>query len=124
MQEIIKTCFSWFCPTLYYQQHACGASRDPDDNRSFIPPRQRQQTAVQHVEPEEGHEAPRSLDRSIHLLYRVIHTIRYMGWLDIELVGYPGWWATIVATYCPSRLVQHPKSMSTQPMYLIVWITL
>ena len=25
------------------------------------------------------------------------------------------WWAAIVASYCPSRVVEHPKLKSTQP---------
>ena len=53
-------------------------------------------------------------------LYRVIDTIRYMGWVDSELGSSPGWWAATVATYCPSKQVQHPKYKSTQPMNLIV----
>ena len=28
---------------------------------------------------------------------------------------FPGWWAAIVAAYCPSRVVEHAKSKSTQP---------
>ena len=44
----------------------------------------------------------------------------YMGWVNSELQSSPGWWVATVATFCPSRLVQHPKSKSTQPMYLIV----
>ena len=38
-----------------------------------------------------------------------------LGWVDLE---FPGWWAATVATYCPSRLGEHPKSKSTQPRYL------
>ena len=28
---------------------------------------------------------------------------------------FPGWWAAIVATYCPSRMVEYRKSNSTKP---------
>ena len=45
-----------------------------------------------------------------------------MGWVDLE--SSPGWWAATVDAYCPSRMVEHPKSKSTQPMYLTVGITL
>ena len=38
-----------------------------------------------------------------------------LGWVDLDLVSSPGWWAASVATYCPSRMVEHPKSNSTQP---------
>ena len=32
-----------------------------------------------------------------------------------DLGNSPGWWATTVATCCPSRMVEHPKSKSTKP---------
>ena len=38
-----------------------------------------------------------------------------LGWVDLDLRSSPSWWATSVATYCPSRMVEHPKSNSTQP---------
>ena len=38
-----------------------------------------------------------------------------LGWVDLDLGSSPGWWAATVATYCPSRMVEHPKSKSTQP---------
>ena len=37
------------------------------------------------------------------------------GWVDLYLWSSPGWWAATVATYCPSRMMEHPKSKSTQP---------
>ena len=37
------------------------------------------------------------------------------GFVDLDLGSSPGWWAAIVATYCPSRMVEHPKSKSTKP---------
>ena len=37
-----------------------------------------------------------------------------LGWVDLDLGSSPGWWADIVATYCPSRMVELPKSKSTQ----------
>ena len=36
---------------------------------------------------------------------------------DLDLGSSLGWWAATVATYCPSRMVEHPKSKSTQPRY-------
>ena len=38
-----------------------------------------------------------------------------VGWVDLDLGSSPGWWAATVATYCPSRMVEHSKSKSTQP---------
>ena len=38
-----------------------------------------------------------------------------LGWVDLDLGSSPGWWAASVATYCPNRMVEHPKSNSTQP---------
>ena len=35
--------------------------------------------------------------------------------VDLDLRSSPGWWAATVATYCPSRMMEHPKSKSTAP---------
>ena len=43
------------------------------------------------------------------------HLLVNLGWVDFDLGSSPGWWAATVATYCPSRVVEHPKSKSTQP---------
>ena len=40
-----------------------------------------------------------------------------LGWVDLDLESSPGWWAGTVASYCPSRMVEHPKSKSTQPRF-------
>ena len=32
-------------------------------------------------------------------------------------LGCTAWWAASVATYCPSRMVEHPKCNSTQPSH-------
>ena len=40
---------------------------------------------------------------------------RGLGFFDLDLGSSPGWWAATVATYCPSRMVEHSKSKSTQP---------
>ena len=43
-----------------------------------------------------------------------------LGWVDFDLGSFPGWWAATVATYCPSRVLEHPKSRSTKlqnPVY-------
>ena len=42
---------------------------------------------------------------------------RIPRFVDLDLGSSPGWWAATVATYCPSRMVEHPKSKSTQPRY-------
>ena len=46
--------------------------------------------------------------------YRVSHHVLDLGWVDLDLGSSPGWWAAIVASYGPSRLVEHTKSKSTQ----------
>ena len=38
-----------------------------------------------------------------------------VGWVDLDMGSSPGWWAAGVATYCPSRVVDHSKSKSTKP---------
>ena len=47
--------------------------------------------------------------------YRVSHVLVDQGWVDLDLGTSPGWWAATVATYCTSRMVEHPKSKSTKP---------
>ena len=49
--------------------------------------------------------------------YRVGLVVWQLGWVDLDLGSSPGWWAATVATYFPSRMVEHPKSKSTQPRY-------
>ena len=39
-----------------------------------------------------------------------------LGWVDLDLGSSPGWWVATVASYCPSRMVENPKSKSSQPM--------
>ena len=55
--------------------------------------------------------------------YRVSLVVEYLGWVDLDLESFPGWWAATVATYCPNRMVEHPKSMSTQPRYSTTSVT-
>ena len=43
--------------------------------------------------------------------------VEYLGWVDLDLGSSHGWWAATLATYCPSRMVEHPKSKSAQPRY-------
>ena len=50
-------------------------------------------------------------------LYRYRRLPGYLGWVDLNLWTSPGWFAATVATYCPNRSVEHPKSKSTQPRY-------
>ena len=47
-------------------------------------------------------------------LYRVSHHVSDLCWVDLDFGSSPGWWSTIVAGYCPSRVVEHHKSKSTQ----------
>ena len=57
-------------------------------------------------------------------IYRVTLVVEYLGWVDLDLRSSPGWWADIVATLCPSRVVEHAKSRSTQPRYSTTRVTL
>ena len=50
-------------------------------------------------------------------LYREFHLLANLGWVDLDLGSSPGWWAGTVASFCPSRMVEHPKSKSTQPRF-------
>ena len=47
-----------------------------------------------------------------------------MGWVDLDLVSYSGWWAATVdaGVVCllPKHDSEYPKSKSTQPKYLTV----
>ena len=47
--------------------------------------------------------------------YRASHVLVDLGWVELDLGSSPGWWAATVATYCLNRMVEHPKSKSTQP---------
>ena len=47
-----------------------------------------------------------------------------LGWVDSDLGGSPGWWAATVATYCPSRMVEHPEPKSTQSRFASRWVIL
>ena len=38
-----------------------------------------------------------------------------LGFEDEELGSSPSWWAATVATYCPSRPGELPKSLSSKP---------
>ena len=56
--------------------------------------------------------------------YRVTLVVEYLGWVDLDLGSSIGWWAATVGTYCPSRMVEYPKSKSTQPRYSTTRVTL
>ena len=60
----------------------------------------------------------------LEVIYRVTMVVAYLGWVDLHLGSSPGWWAATVATYCPSRMVEPPKSKSTQPRYATTMVTL
>ena len=70
-----------------------------------------------------GHAGPVYHARmfSIKHTYRVRHLPGCLGWVDLDLGSSPGWWAATVAIYCPSRMVEHPKSKSTKPRYPGRW---
>ena len=50
--------------------------------------------------------------RRFYITYRASHVLVDLGWVDLDLRSSPGWWAAIVASNCPSRVVGHPKSKS------------
>ena len=52
---------------------------------------------------------------SQHRQCRLAHLLANLGWVDFDLGSSPGWWAATVATYCPSKVVEHPKSKSSEP---------
>ena len=57
-----------------------------------------------------------NLENATHFkVYRASHVLVDLGWVYLDLGSSPGWWATTVASYCPSRVVEHPKSKSTKP---------
>ena len=61
------------------------------------------------------HQNPEAISLQARLLYRASHVLVDLGRVDLDLGSSPGWWADTVATYCPSRVVEHPKSNSTKP---------
>ena len=69
-----------------------------------------------------GHH--RTQSKRVSLIYRVTKVVADLGWVDLDLVSSPGRWAATVATYCPSQMVQHPKSKSTQPRSATTFVTL
>ena len=48
-------------------------------------------------------------------LYRVAIPVVHLGWVHFNFGSSPGWWAATAAFYCPSRMVESPKSELTQP---------
>ena len=61
---------------------------------------------------------------SLRWFYRVTLVVEYLGWVDLDLGSSPGWWAAAVATYCPSRMVEHTKSKSTKTLCQTTRVTL
>ena len=50
-------------------------------------------------------------------LYRVTLVVEYHGWVGLDSGRSLGWWTAIVATYCPSRVVELVKLKSIQQRY-------
>ena len=57
-------------------------------------------------------------------MYRVTKVVADLGWVDLDLLSSHSRWAATVATYCPSQMVQYPKSKSTQPRSATTFVTL
>ena len=67
----------------------------------------------------------KSVNRESNMdLCRVTKVVADLGWVDLYLVSSLDRWAATVATYCPSQMVQHPKSNSTQPRSATTFVTL
>ena len=62
--------------------------------------------------------------RAIAGLYRVRQVVVHLASVDKNLGSSPGWWAATVATYCPSRLGELPKFLSTEPRCTTTCLTL
>ena len=45
----------------------------------------------------------------------MILVVSELGWVDFDLRCSLGWWAASVATYCPSRMVEHLKMKQPNP---------
>ena len=43
------------------------------------------------------------------------------GWVDLDLGSFPSWWADTVATYCPSRMVEHTKIQVNKTQSTRTW---
>ena len=56
--------------------------------------------------------------------YMVTLVVVHLGWVDLDMGSSHGCLAAIVATYCPSRMVEHPKYKSTQPRCMTTSVTL
>ena len=56
--------------------------------------------------------------------YRVTPKVSDLGWVDLDLGSSLGWWAATIATYCPSRMMEHLIPISTQPRSETFWVTL
>ena len=51
----------------------------------------------------------------IHPFYTMAIPLLHPGWVGFYLGSSPGCLAAVVVTYCPSRMVEYPKSWVTQP---------
>ena len=47
-----------------------------------------------------------------------------LRWVDLDLGCSTGRWAVLQVRCCPSKVVEHPKSKSTQPRSARRWVTL
>ena len=56
--------------------------------------------------------------------YRVTMMVCDLGWVDSGLGGSLGFLDATAATYCPGRMVEHPKSKSTHPESLTTFVTI
>ena len=55
-------------------------------------------------------------------MYKASHVLEDLGWVDLDLGIWGVWWAATVATYCLSRMVEHPKSKSAKPRFDTRWV--
>ena len=66
----------------------CTAPRSPDDSPEKI--------------LGEEHSTTIDVEADLELTSRVTMVVVHLGCVDSDLRRYPGWWAAIVAAYCPT----------------------
>ena len=49
----------------------------------------------------------------------MIKNVSDLGWVDLDLVSSPTWWTATITTSCPSRMMEHLTSKSTQVLDLL-----
>ena len=96
------------------------------DAKHKVREKQKKEGVVDYAENASIHGINYVLERNVvavsrylvHIEQESVHcwASRYsLGFEDEDLGTSPGWWATSVATYCPSRQGELPKFLSSKP---------